>query len=270
MTSTGKQQRELHAVNTAIAVNIAIFAAKVATWTITSSGALLAEAMHSLADIVNQLLLRAGVQQSRRAPTRQHPYGFHREKYIYALMSAVGVFCVGAGASVVHGIQALFDPPTLEHLGYGLTVLGASAAAEMVSLKVALDIVRSGAREHGQGLFKYIMQGRDPTTAAILAEDAGAVAGLAIAGTASYLSWFTGDPMYDAVGSIAVGVLMGGVAVALIRNNKRFLIGQAMRPEMQKRLEEHLKADPMVLCVVDPMSEEMGDGVYRFKAEIRE
>ena len=115
-----------------------------------------------------------------------------------------------------------------------------------------------------------MMHGRDPTTSAILAEDAGAVAGLGIAGLASYLSWMTGDPVYDAVGSIAVGVLMGGVAVTLIRNNKRFLIGQAMRPEMQKKLEEHLKADPMVLCVVDPMSEELGDGVYRFKAEIRE
>jgi len=256
-------------VNTAVAVNVAILLAKIATWTLTNSGALLAEAMHSLADVVNQLLLRAGVQQSRRAPTKQHPYGFHREKYIYALMSAVGVFCLGAGASVLHGIQSLLDPPQLEHMGYNLAVLGISAAAEMVSLKVAFSTMRTGAKEQRQSLFRYIMHGHDPTTAAVLAEDAGAVAGLGIAGTASYLTWLTADPLYDAVGSIAVGVLMGGVAVMLIRNNKRFLIGQAMSQDRQRSLVDHLKADPMVLCVIDPMSEELGDGVYRFKAEIR-
>ncbi|KDD72562.1 hypothetical protein H632_c3189p0, partial [Helicosporidium sp. ATCC 50920] len=95
--------RELEAVNTAVAVNGAIFAAKLGVWTLTGSGALLAEALHSAADVMNQLLLRAGVHSSRRAPTREHPYGFHKEKYIYALMSAVGIFCLGAGASVLHG-----------------------------------------------------------------------------------------------------------------------------------------------------------------------
>ena len=265
----GKQQRELQIVNVAVAVNVAIFLAKVGTWAVTSSGALLAEALHSLADIVNQLLLRAGVQQSRRAPTRQHPYGFHREKYIYALMSAVGVFCVGAGASVVHGIQSLVAPPALEHMGYSIAVLGISAFAEMFSLTVAFRALRNSALEQNQGLWKYMMSSRDPTTSAVLAEDAGAVLGLGIAGTASYMSWTTGAPVYDAVGSIAVGILMGAVAVTLIRNNKRFLIGQAMRPDMLATIVTHLKADPMVLSVIDPKSEEIGDGIYRFKAEIQ-
>lgn len=82
--------------------------------------ALLAETMHSMADVMNQLLLRAGLHLSRRAPTKQHPYGFHKEKYIYALMSAVGIFCLGAGAAVVHGIQSLFDPPQLENMVWSL------------------------------------------------------------------------------------------------------------------------------------------------------
>jgi zinc transporter 9 len=264
-----KQQRELRAVNVAVGVNFCIFLAKIATWGFTRSGALLAEALHSLADCVNQLLLRAGVNQSRRPATFQHPYGFHREKYIYALMSAVGVFCLGAGASVVHGIQSLMDPPALEHMGYNLAVLGISAVAEGYSLKVALGALRTGAKIQGQTLRKYFMSSNDPTTAAILAEDAGAVAGLGIAGVASYMTYITGDPVYDAVGSIAVGCLMGAVAVMLIRNNKKFLIGQAMRPEQHDAIIKHLKSDKMVLAVIDPKSEEIGDGVYRFKAEIQ-
>jgi solute carrier family 30 (zinc transporter), member 9 len=264
-----KQKRELRAVNVAVGVNFAIFLAKVATWGFTRSGALLAEALHSLADIVNQLLLRAGVNQSRRPATFQHPYGFHREKYIYALMSAVGVFCLGAGASVVHGIQSLMDPPALEHMGYSLAVLAISAVAECYSLRVALGALRTGAKIQGTSLHKYLMSSNDPTTAAVLAEDAGAVAGLGIAGVASYMTYVTGDPLYDAVGSIAVGCLMGAVAVMLIRNNKKFLIGQAMRPEQHDAIIKHLKSDKMVLAVIDPKSEEIGDGVYRFKAEIQ-
>jgi zinc transporter 9 len=185
-------------------------------------------------------------------------------------MSAVGVFCLGSGAAVVHGIQSLLDPPALEHMGLSLAVLAASAVAEFYSLRVALQAIRVGAKEQGQGVMAFLRHGRDPTTAAVLAEDAGAVAGLGIAGAASYLTWLTGNPAYDAVGSIAVGALMGAVAVTLIRNNKRFLIGQAMQPEAHSGIIAHLRADPMVLCVIDPKSEELGDGVYRFKAEIRE
>lgn len=222
-----------------------------------------------MADIVNQLLLRAGVQQSRRPPTAEHPFGFGREKYVYALMSAVGVFCVGAGASLVHGIQALIDPPNLEHMGYSLGVLSLAAIGEFYSLRVALSAMKVSANETGQSIWSFMMHGRDPTTAAVLAEDAGAVAGLGIAGISAYLTWTTGNPMYDAVGSIAVGCLMGAVAVTLIRNNKRFLIGKAMSPEMHHLIVEKLRRDPMVLGVVDPKSEEIGDGIFRFKAEIQ-
>lgn len=258
-----RQRNELKAVNTAVVSNGAIFVAKAGAWYFSGSGALLAESIHSLADIANQLLLRAGVEKSRRAPTKQHPYGFHREKYIYALMSAVCVFCVGSGATIVHGIQNLYDPPTLEHMGYSLSILGISGLIELFSLSVAFRILNDGASRSGRGVFEHIKSSRDPTTSAVLFEDAGAVAGLGVAGVASYMTWISGDPMYDALGSIGVGVLMGGIALAMIRNYKRFLIGQAIEPTLQKALVAHLKADPMVLCVVNPMSEEIGDGLYR-------
>jgi hypothetical protein len=138
-TPLEKQARELHAVNTAVVVNGLILVSKLAVFTLTSSGALLAEALHSGADMVNQLLLRAGVRQSRRAPNRQHPYGYGREKYVYALMSAVGVFCLGAGASVVHGIQCLFDPPSLEHMAYSMW-----GACNAIAIIAAIDLIMRG------------------------------------------------------------------------------------------------------------------------------
>jgi solute carrier family 30 (zinc transporter), member 9 len=230
---------------------------------------MLAEAIHSFADILNQLLLRAGVQLSRKPATRQHPYGFHKEKYIFSLMSAVGIFCIGAGASVLHGVQSIFDPPQLTNMAVSFKVIIASGLLEFYSLRVAYHAIRVGAAKEGQPFWSYIMRGRDPTTAAVFAEDAGAVAGLGIAGMSTYLTHLTGNALYDSVGSISVGLLMGGIAITLIRNNKRFLIGQSMPPEMHEKVVSHLKADPMVVCVVDPKSEEMGDGVYRFKAEIQ-
>jgi len=269
LVSGDSKQQELKAVNTAVLANSLILSAKLGGWALSGSGALLAEAIHSVCDIANQLLLKAGVQQSRRAPTRQHPYGFHREKYIYALMSAVCVFCIGSGASVVYGIQSIMDPPDLEHMEYSLAILCLSGAIEMGSLIVAYRVLQQGASSTGLSLWSYLKRGRDPTTSAVLAEDAGAVVGLGIAGIASYFSLVTGDPLYDAFGSIGVGFLMGAIAITLIKNYKRFLIGQAIEPGMQEALVAHLKSDPMVLCVHNPMSEEIGDGLYRFKADIR-
>lgn len=184
-------------------------------------------------------------------------------------MSAVGIFCLGAGASVLHGVQSIFDPPELTNMAVSLKVIVVSGLLEFYSLRVAFHAIRVGAAKDGTPFWSYIMRGRDPTTAAVFAEDAGAVAGLGIAGMSTYLTHLTGNPLYDSIGSISVGLLMGGIAITLIRNNKRFLIGQSMPPQMHEKVVSHLKADPMVVCVVDPKSEEMGDGVYRFKAEIQ-
>lgn len=249
--------------------------AKAVVWWLTGSGALLAETLHSIADIMNQVLLRMGVVQSRRAPTTEYPYGFHREKYIYALMSAVSIFCLGAGASLLHGVQALFEPPHLQDMSLSLFVLGGSSLLEFYSLRVAAKAMAAGAVAQGAPMkgwkdwMNYIMRGRDPTTAAVLAEDMGAVAGLGIASLFTTLTWVTGNPVYDAIGSMGVGAVMGGIAMMLIRNNKQFLIGRSMRATDHERLVQHLLGDSVVLNVLDAKSEELGDGVYRFKAEIQ-
>ncbi|KAI3429711.1 hypothetical protein D9Q98_005796 [Chlorella vulgaris] len=239
------------------------------TWAVTGSGALLAEGLHSAADVANQLLLKQGVIRSRRKPTREHQYGFHKEKYVYALISAACVFCVGCGASVLHGVSSLVNPHVLENMSYSLAVLAGSSVLEAYSLRVAFQAIQRSAEEQGMGLWQYIKRGRDPTTVAILWEDGGAVAGLGLAGGFTLLTWITGQQHWDALGSIAVGVLMGGIALQLMRTNKRFLIGQAMEPAVERSIVQHLHNDNMVVKVIDPKSEEIGDGVFRFKAEIQ-
>lgn len=153
---------------------------------------------------------------------------------MYALISAVGVFCLGAGASVVNGIQGLLHPAPLENMGLSLVVLAGSSALELVSLRIAFQHLQAGARERNMGLWQYVRRGRDPATSAIVAEDAGAVAGLGIAGLATTASWMTGHAMWDAMGACAVGLLMGGIATYLIRTNKRFLLGQVWRQGRQQ------------------------------------
>ncbi|KAL4450203.1 hypothetical protein ABPG77_010872 [Micractinium sp. CCAP 211/92] len=268
-TPSAAQERELRAVNVAVLVNGVIFLAKMATWLVTGSGALLAEGLHSIADVANQLLLKHGVIRSRRKPTRDHQYGFHKEKYVYALISAACVFCVGCGASVLHGISSLMNPHPLENMALSLAVLMGSGLLEAYSLQVAFKSIKQGAEQHGMGVWQFIQRGRDPTTTAILWEDGGAVAGLGLAGFFTALTWWTGQSHWDALGSIGVGLLMGAIALQLMRTNKRFLIGQAMERAKEQEIVEHLENDSMVVRVIDPKSEEMGDGVYRFKAEIQ-
>lgn len=260
--------RELHTVNVAISVNIAIFFAKLVTYLASGSSAMLAESIHSLADIGNQLLLRTGIQRSKKAPSALHPYGYMKDKFVWSLISAVGIFCLGAGVTVVHGFHSLFVRTQLEHLTAGLTVLGVSLLLEGYSLLVAVRTVTAGAASQGLSFTEFVRRGMDPTSIAVMMEDGAACAGLIIAAAATYVTWMTGNSVFDAIGSISVGVLLGATAIFLIQRNRQLLIGRSMNvPDMAKVLN-HLRRDPVVKAIYDAKSEEIGPGIYRFKAEI--
>ena len=255
--------RELHTVSVAITANAAIFLAKMVAFFATGSSAMLAEGIHSAVDTCNQALLRVGVVRSRRAPTAAHPYGFMKDKFVFSLISACGIFCLGAGANVMHGVQALSDtdaavPPT--HLGWALGVLGVSALVEGYSLAVAVRSVSAGAAAAGLPFREYVQRGVDPTSVAVMLEDGAAVAGLGVAGIATLLTAATGSGIPDAAGSLAVGLLMGVTAVFLIGQNRSLLIGRAMHPVDMQRVLNHLARDPVVRAVFDAKSEEIGPG----------
>lgn len=256
------------AVTTALWCNFLVFSLKFGVWMVTSSHVMLAEMVHSVADFANQALLAYGLSSSRRGPDAIHPYGYSKERFVWSLISAVGIFCLGSGATIVHGIQHLWIAQPPEHIKYAALVLGGSFIIEGASLVVAIHAVRKGAAAEGMKLRDYIWRGHDPTAVAVMTEDGAAVTGLAIAGASLLAVNATGNPIYDPIGSIIVGNLLGMVAIFLIQRNRHALIGRAIDDQDMEKVMQFLKNDPVVDALYDCKSEVIGPGFFRFKAEI--
>ncbi|ONK69551.1 uncharacterized protein A4U43_C05F24160 [Asparagus officinalis] len=222
------------AVNTALWCNFLVFSLKFGVWFVTSSHVMLAEVVHSVADFANQALLAYGLSSSRRAPDAMHPYGYSKERFVWSLISAVGIFCLGSGATIVHGFQNLWTSHPPENIHYAALVIGGSFLIEGASLLVAINAVKKGAAAEGMTVWDYVWRGHDPTSVAVMTEDGAAVTGLAIAAASLVAVNTTGNAIYDPIGSIIVGNLLGMVVDALY----------------------------------DCKSEVIGPGFFRFKAEI--
>ncbi|XP_027126767.1 metal tolerance protein C4-like isoform X1 [Coffea arabica] len=256
------------AVTTALWCNFLVFSLKFGVWFATSSHVMLAEVVHSIADFLNQALLAYGLSSSKRAPDAIHPYGYSKERFVWSLISAVGIFCLGSGATIVHGIQNLWTSQSPVHIEYAALVIGGSFLIEGASLLVAVSAVRKGAAAEGMKVRDYIWRGHDPTAVAVMTEDGAAVTGLAIAAASLVAVNTTGNPVYDPIGSIIVGNLLGMVAIFLIQRNRHALIGRAIDNNDMERVLQFLKNDTVVDAVYDCKSEVIGPGFFRFKAEI--
>lgn len=262
-------QHALDAVDTAVKVNLAIALTKAATFTVGGSSAMFGEAMHSVADVANQYLLRVGIRQSMRTPNRSYNYGFMRDRFVFSLISGVIIFTGGACASTAHGIAALVsgDHSVSHHLP-GIAVLAMSLALESYSLAVAYRAIAHGAAAQNLSVSEYITKGRDPTSIVILAEDSAAVVGCAIAGVALAASSAMSSHIPDAIGSLGVGSLLMGVSYAIVQVNRQLLLGRSMDEARQKRVLALLMEDPVISYVYESKSEEIGPGKFRFMAEV--
>ncbi|KAH9716169.1 metal tolerance protein C4 [Citrus sinensis] len=229
---------------------------------------MLAEVVHSVADFANQVLLAYGLSSSRRAPDALHPYGYSKERFVWSLISAVGIFCLGSGATIVNGIQHLWTAEAPENMKYAALVICGSFIIEGASLVVAIQAVKKGAAAEGMTIRDYIWRGHDPTSVAVMTEDGAAVTGLVIAGASLIAVNVTGNAIYDPIGSIIVGNLLGMVAIFLIQRNRHALIGRAMDDHDMEKILHFLKNDPVVDALYDCKSEVIGPGFFRFKAEI--
>ncbi|GMH03862.1 hypothetical protein Nepgr_005701 [Nepenthes gracilis] len=261
-------EHSYRAVRTALWCNFLVFSLKFGVWLATSSHVMLAEVVHSIVDFANQALLAYGLNSSRRAPDAMHPYGYSKERFVWSLISAVGIFCLGSGATIVHGFQNLWTSQSPIHIEYAALVIGGSFIIEGASLVVAIHAVRKGAAAEGMKLRDYIWRGHDPTSVAVMTEDGAAVTGLAIAAASLVAVNATGNPVYDPIGSIIVGNLLGLVAIFLIQRNRHALIGRAIDDHDMEKVLQFLKNDPVVDSVYDCKSEVIGPGFFRFKAEI--
>ncbi|NKS82718.1 cation diffusion facilitator family transporter [Rhodococcus hoagii] len=217
----------------AFAANALIALAKSVAAVITGSASMVAEATHSWADTGNEVLLLVADRRARKAPDHAHPLGFGREAYIWSLFAALGLFAVGAGVSITHGIQELAHPEPASDFGVAYAVLGTAFVLEAISFRQAFKQLRGEAHDAHRDVLEHALLTSDPTVRAVFAEDAAALIGLVIAFAGVLAHQLTGSPIPDAIGSIAVGVLLGVIALVLLDRNRRFLVGEPGTPELR-------------------------------------
>ena len=206
------------AVYGAIAANVAIAVTKFIAAAITGSAAMLSEGIHSTVDTGNGVLLLVGMKLSQRKPTPEHPFGHGKELYFWSLMVAVLIFGLGGGISAYEGLLHITKPEPLRDPTWNYVVLGAAAVFEGASFAVALRQFLNKKRD--VSFWRALKTSKDPTTYTVLAEDGAALGGLALAAAGVYLSHRLNLPVIDGTASVAIGVLLGGVAVLLIGESR--------------------------------------------------
>jgi cation diffusion facilitator family transporter len=217
------------AIYGAIAANVGIAITKFIVAGTTGSSAMLSEGIHSAVDTFNGVLLLVGVERSQRAATAEHPFGHGKEVYFWSLIVAVLIFGVGGGMSVYEGWQHIRHPEAMGDPLWSYVVLGVAGVFEGASFALAL---REMSRQAGDIPFREALRrSKDPTTFTVLAEDSAALAGLAIAAAGIALSHRLDMPELDGAASLLIGLLLSGVAIALIRESHGLLIGEGIRPE---------------------------------------
>jgi len=230
------QADSLKSILFALGANSAIAVAKGVAAAITGSSAMLAEAVHSVADAGNQLLLILGLRQARRGPTQDHPLGFGKSIYFWSFLVAVILFTVGGMFSIYEGAHKLQHPQPVESPMVAIGVLVFAIVAEGISLWGCLREVNK--ERYGRSLPQWFRQSRSSALIVVFGEDIAALLGLVFALVAIVVAVVTGNPYWDAVGTISIGVLLIVVAVFVAIEVKDLLIGQSIDPA---RLE-HLKA----------------------------
>jgi cation diffusion facilitator family transporter len=236
----------------ALGANASIAAAKLVAGVVSGSSALLAETAHSVADTMNQLFLLYSLRLGEREADAEHPFGYGKERFFWSFLAAVGIFVAGAGFSLYEGLDRMFGPPQ-ESGSFGIAygVLAFSLVAEGVSLARAWRHTRTEARESRRSHVGYVRASRDPTTKTVLFEDSAAVVGVVLALLGVGLHEATGNQAYDGLASVAIAVLLAVVAVALGRDTRALLIGEAATPEERQAIMEMLDSHPAVDHVIE-------------------
>lgn len=258
------------AVYAAIGGNTLVMFAKFAGFVMTGSGAMFSEAVHSAADVANQAFLAFGMKRAAQPADEAHPFGYGREAFVWSLISAVGLFFVGCGVTVMHGIHSLLDehPAELVGIKLALGILLFSLIVEGASWWLAVKALRDEARSNGLRFWQNLKTTDDPFAVAVFLEDTAAVFGVLIAMASIGLVSYTHNPIWDAIGTLTIGVLLGLVAVFLVVKNRALLIGKAMKPKDRELLQQLFEEDPAIDSVAIQRAAVTGAGAYRISAEL--
>lgn len=256
----------LRAVVTALAGNTFVTIIKLVAFLLSGSGAMLSEAIHSAADTGNQLLLFIGLKRGEREADDRFHYGYGGERFVFGMLSAAGIFFIGCGITVYHGVSSLLHPhmPQLT-----LVTFAVLAVSFVIEGGVLLYAIRSISQQRGElPFFRYVVERADPATIAILLEDGAAVFGLLVAAAGIIAAALTGNPMWDAFGSIVVGLVLGAVAFYLVRENRELLLGRSVPEGIEDKFTDIVLRQPSVRSVRDIKTRQLTPEAFKFKAEI--
>jgi cation diffusion facilitator family transporter len=246
----------MRAVFAALGANLGIAIAKFVAFLITGSASMLAESVHSLADTSNELLLLLGYGRSRRARTELHPFGFGRERYFYAFVVAVLLFTAGAVFSVYDGVHKIMSPEEVRRPEVAFAVLFVSAVLESFSLRTAIR--ESNRVRGGRSWRSFVHATKAPELPVVLVEDLAALLGLWFAFLGVLLSVVTGNGVWDGVGSVAIGVLLGCAAFVVGYETKSLLIGESASADMSASIIRALEEGPEAFRVIHMRTSHVG------------
>jgi len=247
MAGTGSNRTIL----VALAANVGIAVAKFVAAGITGSSAMLTEGVHSLVDSTNQLLLLYGRKRAVKPADALHPFGYGRELYFWSFVVAILVFALGAGVSVYEGVLHILDPEPAVSPLIAFAVLAFAFALEGWSTLAALKDFNTARRG---SIWQEIRDTKDATTLVILLENTGALIGLVLAAVGLGLSLLTGNPMWDGLASVLIGLVLGVLAILLLHEAKGLLIGEAADPELVAKIRGCAEAHRGIEAVHDVMT----------------
>ena len=253
------QANSLKAILLALGANFAIFVSKLVAALVTGSGAMLAEAIHSLADCGNQGLLLLGMRQADRPASDEYPLGWGRALYFWSFLVAILLFSVGGMFSIYEGIHKLSEPEPLKRPWLAVGVLVFGVVAESISMHGCLKEVNKA--RQGRSLWRWFRETRSSELLVIFGEDLAALLGLSVALVAVLATMVTGNLLYDAIGTIVIGALLVVVAIAVANEVKALLIGQGIEPSRREELLAFINARPEVDVVLNLVTLQMGPDV---------
>ena len=244
------------AILAALAANAGIAAAKFVGYLITGSSSMLAESVHSVADTANQGLLLWGQRQARREADRLHPFGYGRSRYFYSFVVALVLFTVGSVFALYEGYHKISHPEPITSAPVAIAILVVAIGLESFSFRTA--IVESRPLKGSSGWWRFIRTSRSPELPVVLLEDAGALIGLIFALTGVGLTVLTGNAVWDGIGTIGIGALLGVIAVILMVEMHSLLIGEGATAEQQHAIWEALEGTPHVDRVIHLRTQYLG------------
>ncbi|HEX6419116.1 MAG TPA: cation diffusion facilitator family transporter [Acidimicrobiales bacterium] len=245
------------AVVAALLANAGIAAAKFIGFLITRSGSMLAESVHSVADAGNQALLLLGGHRAKRVPSREHPFGYGRERYFWAFVVAIILFSLGGMFAIYEGIEKLRHPHEIESVTVAIVILSVGIVLEAFSFRTAI-VESNKVKDPQLSWWAFVRRSKNPELPVVLLEDLAAQLGLVLALVAVTVAEITGEPRWDGAGTLAIGVLLVVIAVILAIEMKGLLIGESASLSDQQKIVAAIEVEPSVKRLIHMRTQHLG------------